>query len=460
MKNKTAVIITVTLLAIVLFAILFMFFGQSQQSKSSRQPSNPFGETDTVRTFETAATPLIPTNTFSGGTGSATGVTPPQESPTTHTGILQKLHNGPVTGFSLYSTEDAGFTEDNISYTESNTGHMFTVNLTRPTAITPLAQNTIVRNKRSIWGTDGKSTVTQYLDDNHETIYTYLYTVAHSTTTATSTTSATPTAQGRPLPTNITAVAISPDEQFLVYLTETEEGSVGHIETIATGSRSEVWRSSLTHLSVYWNTQDTIHIATHPSVHADGMVWALSPQDGTILPIITDQKGVQVLPSANTLLAYSYYDTQASLMVTRMLDTETGTVTQLPLASDVSKCAWGNRNFLYCAIPQNIHRTSYLKDVAQGFVTAGDVLWRFDITTGGAKQILVPEDESGFKMSMRDFEVSDRETFLVFREDGDDSLWRVLLPEDGWILPESTEPQTEDVVRVPPAATSTVSIDE
>jgi hypothetical protein len=458
MKNKTAVIITVAILAIILFAILFLFVGQTRQPADNRQNDNPFGNTDTVRNIGGATTPLI--NTGATGTAATKLTTNQDTQNTTHTGILQKLHNGPIVGFSLYSIEDAGFMEDGIRYTETNTGHMFAVNLTRPVAVTPLSQNTIVRSKRSVWGQHGKSTVIQYLDDNHDTVYTYLYTTEQGTTTATSTTTTTTTAvQGRPLPINIVSVALSPDEQFLCYITKTEGGSVGYIETIATGSKTEVWRSPLTHLSVYWNTLDTIHIATHPSVQADSMVWALSPENKTITTLIADQKGIQILPDKNKTIAYSYYDPQTSLMVAKILDTETGTVTQLPLAIDVSKCAWGQSTFLYCAVPQNIHQESYLKNTAQGFVTAGDVLWRFDITTGGAKQILVPEDESGFAMSMRDLEVSDRETFLVFKEYSDYSLWRVLLPEDGWIVPEGVNPQPTESTATS-SATSTTPVVE
>ena len=77
----------------------------------------------------------------------------------------------------------------------------------------------------------------------------------------------------------------------------------------------------------------------------------------------------------------------------------------------------------------------------------GDILWRFNVATGAAKQILTPEDESGFAMSIVDMEVNDSETFLLFREYSDDSIWRVLLPEDGWLF---TEEET-----VEQAATST-----
>jgi len=449
MKNKTAVIITLAILGIIVFLVLFLFINRSFSPAQPTEQPSPFGNTSQNREFSAATQPLIPTGERSGG--SQTSPTPSQQQ---NNGILQKIHNGPILGFSLHTEEDGGFLEDIIRYTEANTGNMFEVNLTRPVSVTTLSGNTIIQGKQSVWGAHGAVNVIQYTDETNETIYSYLTTLGNGienttengSTTATSTNTKAVTVAGRPLPATISSITISPNEMFLFYLQKETNGTVGYIETIETGTKNVVWRSALQHLQVYWPEQDTIYIATNPSLQGDSIVWSIDTPTEEVTPLITDQVGVQILPT-NEMLAYSYYDTESGVMIAKVLNTTTGDVSQLPLGADVAKCAWGNTSYIYCAIPPNIHRETYLEDAQRGVVMPGDILWRFNVATGAAKQILTPEDESGFAMSIVDMEVNDSETFLLFREYSDDSIWRVLLPEDGWLF---TEEET-----VEQAATST-----
>jgi hypothetical protein len=138
-----------------------------------------------------------------------------------------------------------------------------------------------------------------------------------------------------------------------------------------------------------------------------------------------------------TKLLYSHFENDSGVPALKSLSLATGDMTYLPIPTLAEKCAWGNpgSRFVYCAVPRQQPRASFIDEWYQGLATSDDVLWRFDLVTGEAKQLVDLYEELKVRIDAVNLLVSSDEHYLVFRSLRNDYLWALELPYEA--------PQTE-----------------
>jgi len=217
------------------------------------------------------------------------------------------------------------------------------------------------------------------------------------------------------------------------YITKSDEGSVGYVESTRGSNRMQVWSSPMTHVTASWDSPNSIIIYTNPSLVAPGVVWSLDPRDWSTDVLLSNQNALsaRLNPSGNLLL-YSMQEENGGVYTLRVLNLETQDIIYLPLPTLAEKCVWGHLHddYVYCAVPRNMNVKDYMEEWYKGRIDSDDVLWRFDTHTGTAKKILDPSEATRAQFDMIDLGVDQTDMYLLFRTKQAHTLWAVELPQD------------------------------
>jgi len=436
-KNNKLIVGAATLIVVMIVAIFVLFF-LARRADPEVENQNPFGDTGAERPLPTGTD----TDLFFGTTSErfipdgATGTIVPE---------FRAVTKIPVIGAAVYERVEDGKMVEYIRFTSRTNGHVFDTPLTTLGEETNVSSKTILRIGSAKWSKNGSSTVSRYFDEGGTQMFAYISHGVYGTSTDTA-----PTPidfVGRPVVETMQDVALSPRGNELFYLVTNNEGSIGYLENVDTGARTQVWSSLLRNLSVSWETGNRILIYSNPSSYTEGAVWSLNPSTKTTSVLLANKIALAAKTNGSgTKLLYSLEETENTIFSLRILDVGTGNTSHLPLATIVEKCAWGPQGskYVYCAIPRKEPHGKFLEDWYMGLVNSDDVLWRLDTETGVVKKLLDPVEVTEEEFDMVDLVVSPQEDYVLFRTRINSVLWALKLPERSTVAVTEDEEDTEE----------------
>ena len=424
MRNKkfllgAGIVVLVALLGLVI--TLFLVRGEDEVVEDDLFPTAG----DTVGGDSDLDTDPTSQNNF-WGEGGEDSNTPP---------ILRTLSNEPVAGGVAFLLEEPGYQEGEYArYVERSTGHIFDTNLAFIEEPLLRSGETMLRIGRVFWSHDGNTTLLQRLDSTGTKVYSYLGTFS---TQGTST-----DVQGDVMfggkhieYDDVISATISPDARSIFYIVRTDTGSVGYLESVPLGTRTQMWSSPLTHLTAVWGGQDSVLVYTNPSSVALGFVWLLDVRKGTSKLVLSNEYALSArMDKTGAKILYSLQETSGGLTSLRILDVASGNVTLVPsgTASIVEKCVWDSvrLSIIYCAVPRNVSVKDYLENWQYGLLASDDVLWQINTSTGEVRLVMDPVEVTTDSFDIVDLSVSPFGNYLVFKTKQNDILWSAQIPAE------------------------------
>jgi hypothetical protein len=408
MNKKLLIIILSTGLSILLLVLIgYYLYIANGTTNTNEKPSIfrsffPFGKNDLTQPNSTTTNP---------GLG--------EETPSTLSNFTSKLRMislEPVAGAGLLDTK-AGTV---LRYMERATGHIFEVELFSPKN-TRISNKTIPFVYNAVWDNKNNSLVTQYLEDDDQTIDVYLMSLKQVATTTESTVSA------LLLSGNITDVSVYGGNVF--YLDEGNQSSSGYISGLDGTKRKLIWNSPLSQLLSQFVNPKTIALTTKPAVGINGYLYFVDTTSGAIQKIIGDIPGLSTLVSEDATKIL--YLEEADEVSFHLFDAKSRVSDRLSPVTFPEKCIWSkkNKNIVYCAVPQTVLNNNSLTQWYKGNASFTDDIWKYDTKNNTASIIENLTEESGESIDVIKPLLSENERYLVFINKRDNSLWSLDLTQ-------------------------------
>jgi hypothetical protein len=104
----------------------------------------------------------------------------------------------------------------------------------------------------------------------------------------------------------------------------------------------------------------------------------------------------------------------------------TGTTTEIPLVFEPHKCVFGVKqtSVLYCGYEITQYGSNFPDDWYKGTRSFSDRIWRVDLNTSQATQLVNPVQASGREVDIIDMTLSADEKSLYFRNKNNNTLWQ------------------------------------
>lgn len=398
------------LFALTSVVLVFLLTGVQRGEQVTTQ--EPFANTSIERPLEESATSL---DAVRNGWMNTSATQDANRAPR-----FRVLSKEPVAGAMAFNTQQAL-----VRYTLKTNGKSYETPLATVSEATEWSKEPILRVHDAEWSRGGSGVVTRFFNSSYERVFAHLNYLPRSTSSSTA------IQEARNLPNEVTSVSFSPDGESLFFLVADIDGTVGYLESVESGNRVEVWSSPLRGLTATWPTQEQILIYANPSLHTEGAVWLLNSSTWDARVVLSDQHALAASMSGDgASLLYSLYEHSGNIYSLRVLDLADSDVTYVPLPTFVEKCVWGKQHtkYAYCAIPKNMNSRDLLDNWYKGVVRTDDVIWRIDTHSGVIERILDARAEVNMPFDMIDLSVDQNDSYLVFRNKRDDSLWAVELP--------------------------------
>ncbi|PIQ91350.1 MAG: hypothetical protein COV70_04235 [Parcubacteria group bacterium CG11_big_fil_rev_8_21_14_0_20_39_22] len=406
MNKKTAIIIIIITILVLAGGFLWFYF-----SKLAPQ--------DEDVDIGTPTDPIFPS---SGGSSNGGGTNTGGSSGGTSGGTNSKLRQisaTPVAGAVIFEEEPEEEDEEGdivIRYVDRGLGHIFETN-TEDFSQQRISGRTLPKIYEALWQGSGKGVIMRYIDENEDiaTFQGFVDETAENEEQA---------LVGGFLQSDIPFITVSPNGNSIFYLSETSTGVSGIRASFSGGSRAEIFNSPLRSWIIDWPTDGTVSVSSAPGNNVPGSMFLVNSSNGNITPVLSSISGLtgNVSPDGNYVL---YTESSNLTLQTFLYDISSGTTQTMPFATLPEKCTWyeGDSLSLYCAVPIPPPRADYPDAWYQGRVSFDDDLWRYEIESELFEFVLNTKQESGEDMDITDIQIDGRESYLIFTNKKDLSLW-------------------------------------
>ena len=329
---------------------------------------------------------------------------------------LTQLTSSAVSGATTASTT--------VRYIEKSTGHIYEINPDGQNR-QRLSNTTILKTFESFWSPRANKVIIRYFEEASTVQNSSLAIKTFSAVLGTTTQKIATTTplQGTFLPSAITAVTVSPDEEKIFYLIPAEEKTRGITANFENKNQKNIFNSSFGEFNINWPKGDTITLLTKPSALAEGFFYSLSPQTGKFGKIIGEIKGLTALLSFDgTKVIYS--ESNNSSLETKIFNVKENKSSDFDLKTMPEKCVWSklNKNIVFCAVPDKITSGDYPDDWYQGLISFKDSIWQKDFSTGKTN-ILIEQTDTDVINPL----LNKDESYLIFTNKEDNTLWSLKL---------------------------------
>lgn len=356
------------------------------------------------------ADPTRPITTGQGSGGAVPNISSPG-SPVAVTSRLVEISKGPVVPGEAVTVTRTGTastttTTATVTYIERQSGNVFSY-LTSTKTLTRINNKTLPGIQSAVWLPDASVALVRYLSgDDLSTVNTYALSASSS--------------QGFFLAQNLSSVAVSPTS--ILTIASGVNGSVASLERLDGTRASTPFTTPLTSLRASFAGKNQYLVFSKPSASLLGNAFLVNPS-GYFSRVAGPLFGLSALasPSGKWLLV-SFAEN--GTMRTALVDTSSGKVIPLPLATITDKCVWASdETSLYCGVPVNPPLASYPDDWYQGAVQFSDRLWKIYVTDRYAQMILDFPVTADTALDAQSLAIDSAHTTLVFMNKNDDSLW-------------------------------------
>lgn len=207
----------------------------------------------------------------------------------------------------------------------------------------------------------------------------------------------------------------------LITLLPTNGGSVATIATIAGVGARTLFTSPLGSLRLSAGGSAVV-ATTKASSKSSGYSFLVAPKDGSFSRLLGPLTGLTTLVSpSGKLLLYSYLE--GGKLTLAVFDITTHTATRLPLSTLSEKCVWSSDSLsLFCSVPTTIAGT-YPDDWYQGVTASSDRLWRIDLPSRVATQVIDLQTVGAGAVDAVSLDIDKNSDVLIFTNRTDGSLW-------------------------------------
>lgn len=388
----TIAAIVIVLLGLGVAAYFYFFPGTASITTTPGTTSLPVAGQGTPFPTETAGTTTTPTNT-----------------PTVVSARLVKISVGPVVPGAVVVSRAGNASsspETTVSYIERQSGNVYSYNTLTKTA-TRTSNKTIPGIQSASWLPDASLAFVRYLSGtDSSTINSYALPATGS--------------GGFFLSQNLAAIAVS--STSILTLASGVNGSTASLLRTDGTRATELFTTPLSSIRVSFAGKNQYLVYTKPSASLEGDAF-LVDSVGRFSRIAGPLTGLVALASPSgkwVLVSYSSNNT----MQMQLINTTTGTASQLPVATIADKCVWTNNDSaIYCGIPMSPPVATYPDDWYQGVAHFSDRIWKIDTTGRYAQLVLDFNKETDAVLDAIALAIDTRGLSLVFNNKNDGSLW-------------------------------------
>lgn len=363
----------------------------------------------------------------SGESGGATGGTGapelnrPQAAAGTLAPRLFKLSQNPVAGYTASTVASSTL----VRYQERETGRVFEIDMSIPSARTRITNTTIPRVRETFFGPNAGSLILRYLNSDN-VIETYFANIPKATSTEDLRSGA--ELKGVFLPENIMSVTLSPSTGRMFTLANFGNSALGTVSDLDGGKKSQIFDSPFTEWLPSWTSEKTILLATKPSASAAGYAYALDAKSGTLQKVYGGTAGLTALlsPDGAKLLLSEDSDGGLTLKTYRLTNRS---LNDTGLKTMTDKCVWASAVTVYCAVPNNIPviDIGYPDAWYLGVVSFTDSLWKIDTETLSTDQVSQISQVARENIDAVNLGLDKNGDYLFFVNKRDSSLWALKL---------------------------------
>jgi hypothetical protein len=257
---------------------------------------------------------------------------------------------------------------------------------------------------------NGNRVIIRYVDQEKNTVVGLIANVPHVEQTG----SALPLLNVQYLTSQVMSVAVNKTKTKASYVVATEEGSA--VYTIDTTKGTHLIASSpFREWSISYGG-DTLYVTTKPSAYIEGGTFSLPLFQSEIV----EKTGLMSLPHESGFILNSMWGSKG--LATFFSDN--GTIQVLPIKTLASKCAWGRKDFLICAIPRTIPKTTegLPDDWFQGRISFSDDLALIDKNSGNRYTLYNFNEKEGV-FDVVKISLSEANDVISFNKKQDGTLW-------------------------------------
>ena len=293
-----------------------------------------------------------------------------------------------------------------VNYIERESGNVFSFDQNSKT-ITRISNKTLPGIESAAWLPNGAEAFVQYLSGaDLSTINTYAL-------------SATGT-QGFFLSQNLAGIAVS--SSSILTLASGVNGSTISLAHTDGSAASTIFSTPLTALRIAFAGKAQYLATTKPTATLAGYAF-LVDSTGHFSRIAGPLNGLVALASPlGKFVLVSYAQNSAPAM--ELIDTATGTVIPLPIATIADKCVWAaDDSAVYCGVPINPPRASYPDDWYQGAAHFSDRIWKINVASRYAQLVLDFSQQTKDVIDVESPAIDTNGSTLVFVNKNDGALW-------------------------------------
>lgn len=406
--NKNTKIVIIAIIIIMLAAGFFAFFVGKPNVPPKEAVSPSGGFPDTGNSAGAASSKDIGLKDGRSSAGEIKKTT-----------ILTQLTKNAISGAAYYGTSTA-------LYMEKATGNIYKIKLDGSDKVR-LSNTTVPETFEAFWSYKSDKMAVRYFsdaaaDDIKLAVKTILVSISHLLK-ATSTAVMEAELKGATMPTSVSEMAVSPQEDKIFYLNQTENATEGVVADFSNKNQKKIFELAFGEFNVSWPAKDIVVLLTKPSSKAKGYLYFLNPKTGSLTRTLGDLNGLiaSVSPDGEKIL---FNFVSQGEIKTSLFDIKQKTSSDVGFATLADKCAWSskNKNIVYCAAPQKIFGSDYPDSWYQGTSFFDDGIWSKNTLTGENQNIL-----ERFGADIINLRASSDDKYLIFTDKIDGTLWSLKL---------------------------------
>ena len=222
------------------------------------------------------------------------------------------------------------------------------------------------------------------------------------------------------LPQNLAGIAVS--SSTLLTTASGVNGSSVSTERADGSHPAQLFTTPLSQLLVSFAGKNKYLAVPKPSAALNGAAF-LVDSTGHFSRMAGPAQGLSALasPSGRWLFVSLL---RGGTLTTELVDTQTGAVTALPLATLAEKCVWtADDSTIYCGVPASLAGVQLPDDWYQGAAHFTDRLWRIDINGRYAQFVFDVSKEAGVPIDAEALAIDPNRSTLVFVDKNTGALW-------------------------------------
>lgn len=326
---------------------------------------------------------------------------------------LRKLWSEPVAGAYIYDATEGS----TVRLVERSTGHVYEVSLHSPES-KRISNTTIPKVYDAIW-MDKSSFVAQYLEDDNQSVNTFIVKINEPTASTTEGTSS-----GKLFGESIDNLSVGNNKIF--YLENILSGSKGFLSSFTGESIKQIWNSPIAGFQTQNINATNVAIFTKPYQNIEGFLYFINTNSGSSRKILGNLPGLTVLVSPDALNVITL--TQSDSNVFSIYNISKNENLRLSPATFPEKCVWSKKDtkIFYCAVPKESLSSSSLVSWYLGMTSFNDSIWKYS-TENSSAEIVDGLDKEGIDVIKPT--LNDSEKYLIFTNKKDGSLWSLDLEQ-------------------------------